>query len=428
MTTETPTTEPADEASTDETPATVTPTGETPAGRWIPCEEDASGHSFGSEELAAVTEVLTSGRLLSDSGGFVGRLEEAFAARYGAAGAVACSSATSGIQAALVALGLPRGAEVITTPLTDIGGVAPIVAAGLVPVFADVDPVTGNLDPASVEAAVGPRTEAIVVTHLVGKPCDMTALAAIAERHRLLIVEDCAQAYDARHAGVPVGTFGAIACYSTQQTKHISAGEGGLMLVNDPGLIAPVRSWINKGVEGGVRSRTEDHPIVGANARMTELQAAVLCAQLDKLTGFVTARITRARELSAALADIPALTTPSSGVGEVQTYWKYLLSVDPHRLPGVRERLDAELDARRAVVQPCYLHLPLFTKSLFDRHAVRLVGESAAATGRRPATAEGFDGMRGFTDRAVVLWWNERIGAADVARIADLVHTVVAKG
>ncbi len=407
---------------------TETMTTQAALEHWIPCEEDASGHSFGAEELAAVTEVLSTGRLLSDSGGFVGRLETAFAARYGAPAAVACSSATSAIHAALVALGLAPGAEVITTPLSDIGGVAPIAAAGLVPVFADVDPVTGNLDPDSLAAAVSPRTEAIVVTHLVGKPCDMTRIGEIAARHGLAIIEDCAQAYDARHADVPVGTFGAVACYSTQQTKHISAGEGGLMLVNDPSLTTPLRSWINKGVEGGVRSRTEDHPIAGVNARMTELQAAVLCAQLEKLTGFVSARVARAEQLSAALADLPGITCPSSGAGELQTYWKYLLSVDPAALPGVRDRLDAELDARHAVVQPCYLHLPLFTKSLFDLHPTRLVGEAEAATGRREVKAEGFDGMRAFIDRAVVLWWNERIEDADVARISDLVHAVVAAG
>lgn len=121
--------------------------------------------------------------------------------------------------------------------------------------------------------------------------------------------------------------------------------------MNDRSLAVRIRSWINKGVENGVRSRTEDHPLAGVNARMTELQGAVALAQLRKLTGFVESRITMADELSAILSDVEGLTCPHSDVGEMQTYWKYLLSVDPDLLPGARDRLDAELTARSTVVQ-----------------------------------------------------------------------------
>jgi len=394
--------------------------------RWIPCEEDGSGHSFGAEELALVTEVLRSGVLIASSGGFTRQLELEFAQRYGVAEAIACSSGTTALQAALAVLDLPPGSEVISTPLTDIGGVSPILQEGFIPVFADVDPITGNIDPDSVERAISPKTTAIIVTHLVGKPCDMTRLVEIAIRHGLKIVEDCAQAYDAQHAGQYVGTFGAVGCFSTQQTKHISAGEGGLMLTDDVALARRLRSWVNKGVAGVTRSRSSDHPVLGMNARMSEVQAAIAVAQLRKLTGFVDARISMADLLSSSLYDLPGITCPENAPGEVQTYWKYLLSVDPQIPPGLRDELGEALDRRRAVVTPCYLHLPVFNKTLFERYKRRLVGDDETTTldPSRDGTRN-FPGMNSFIERAIVIWWNERMTPADVTRIADLVRASV---
>ena len=401
-------------------------TDTTTTEQWIPCEEDSSGHSFGSEELALVAEVLRSGVLISSASGFTRRLELDFAERYGVSDAIACSSGTTAVQAALAVLDLPPGSEVITTPLTDIGGVSPILQEGFVAVFADVDPLTGNIDPDSVELALSPRTSAIIVTHLVGKPCDMTRLAEIAERNGLKIIEDCAQAYDAKHAGQYVGTFGSVGCFSTQQTKHISAGEGGLMLTDDPVIALRLRSWINKGVAGVVRSRSADHPILGMNARMSEVQAAIAVAQLRKLTGFVEARVSMAESLTAALAGLDGVVCPTNGTVEVQTYWKYLLSIDPVAHPGLRDRIAEELYARHAVVSPCYLHVPLFEKSLFSHYSRRLVGEEAPTT-RDPQRDDtlNFPGMRSFIDRAIVFWWNERMTPDDVERIASLVRDAV---
>lgn len=398
------------------------------AERWIPCEEDGTGHSFGEEELALVTEVLRTGVLIASDTGFTRRLERGIEERYGVAHAIACSSGSTALQAALAALELDAGAEVITTPLTDIGGISPILQEGLIPVFADVDPVTGNLDPASVEQAISPRTSAIVVTHLVGLPCDMTAIMAIAERHGLAVLEDCAQAYDARHSDTPVGTFGAVGTFSTQQTKHISAGEGGLLITNDDDIARALRSWVNKGVASHTRSRSGDHPIVGMNARMSELQAAVAVAQLGKLDRFVERRITMAEGLTRAWDDLPGISGPAVPPGDVHTYWKYLLTIDPDLRPGLRDRLAAELADRRAIVTPCYLHIPLFGKTLFTRHRRRLVGDVQASF-LDPARDDlaAFPGTKGFIDSAVVMWWNERISESDVARIADLVRTVAAE-
>ncbi|WEO77309.1 DegT/DnrJ/EryC1/StrS family aminotransferase [Cryobacterium sp. SO2] len=407
---------------------TITPMTNNAVERWIPCEEDGSGHSFGDEELALVTEVLRSGVLISSDAGFTRRFELEIADRYGVGDAIACSSGTTALQGALAVLGLEAGSEVVTTPLSDIGGVSPILQEGLVPVFADVDPVTGNIDPESVERAISPRTSAILITHLVGKPCDMTRLMQIAEKHGLAVVEDCAQAYDARHAGRFVGTFGAIGTFSTQQTKHISAGEGGLAITDDPELARRLRSWVNKGVAARTRSRSADHPILGMNARMSEVQAAIAVAQLGKLDASIEIRISHADLLSEQLAGVEGVICPSNSAGEVQTYWKYLLSVDPEVLPGVRDPMADEFSRRRAVVVPCYLHLPLFEKTLFQRYPRRLVGQDAIgyADKARDDTVH-FPGMNGFIERAIVVWWNERITVSDVDRIAELVRLTVVR-
>lgn len=398
-----------------------------PTQRWLPCEEDATGHSFGEEELANLARVMSSGVLLASRSGFVGELEAEFAGRNGVAHAIAVSSCTTGLQAALAIRNFAPGSEVITTPLTDIGGVSAILQAGLVPVFADVDPVTGNIDPDSVRRAIGPRTVALIVTHLVGRPCALDLLMSAARDHDLYVVEDCAQAFDARFDDRPVGTFGHVGVFSTQQTKHISSGEGGLLLTNDDNRALALRTWINKGVAGGVRARDEDHPVLGANARMTELQAAVLLPQLTRLTETVARRIAAAESLSAELNAIDGVSGPDTDPRSTQTYWKYLLTVESQN-SALCERIATALDEREAIVGPRYLHLPLFAKSLFTRYPRRLVGR-AAATFHEPGGSDDLDlfpGVRAFMDRSIVLWWNENVSAHHVERIAELIRRVAA--
>src|SRR5688500_13532326 len=170
------------------------PTRTTP----FPTINDSLGRHVGDEELALLEEVIRSGQLNRNTGKKVAALERAWAEMFGVAHAVASTSGTAAIHVAVGALPLNPGDEVITTPITDWGTIGPILAQGCVPVFADVDPRTYCLDPASVEARVTPRTRAIVAVHLLGHPCDVDAIQAIAKRHNLLLVEDCAQATFAR--------------------------------------------------------------------------------------------------------------------------------------------------------------------------------------------------------------------------------------
>src|SRR5262245_47638183 len=202
----------------------------------LPSDQDASGRTLGAEELALLAEVIGSGTLTSTKGRFVREFEERFEALTGVCSAVACASGTAAIHTALAALDLEPGDEVITSPITDMGALAPLLYQGLIPVFADVDPRTCNLTARTIEERLSERTRAVIITHLFGNPCDMGAILELATTRRLPVIEDCAQAFLARYDGRRVGTFGAIGCFSLQQGKHITTGEGGLVVTNDEAL------------------------------------------------------------------------------------------------------------------------------------------------------------------------------------------------
>lgn len=233
---------------------------------------------FRREVAAAITGVLDGpGYIL---GAAVAAFEREFAAHAGRAHGVGVASGTDAIALALRALGVGRGDEVILPALTFSGTAQAVLHCGAVPRFADVDPVTRCLDPGAAVARVTPRTAAIVPVHLFGHPADMPALMALAERHGLAVVEDCAQSHGASLGGRALGTFGHAAAYSFYPTKNLGcAGDGGAVLTDDPDLAARLRSLRNYGFEGGERiSRA-----LGFNSRLDEVQAAILSALLPHL-------------------------------------------------------------------------------------------------------------------------------------------------
>ncbi|MFN7597916.1 MAG: DegT/DnrJ/EryC1/StrS family aminotransferase, partial [Cereibacter sp.] len=174
----------------------------------LPSFRDASGRSFGEEEIAALTEVIRSGRLSFLTGPKTAEFERAFAQKYGVRNAVAVANGTAALHTAVTYLNPEPGDEIILSPITDIGTAIPIVAQLSIPVFADVDPATQNLDPASIERNITVRTRAIIVTHIYGNPADMDAIMAIARQHNLFVIEDCAQAHLAYYKGRLCGTIG----------------------------------------------------------------------------------------------------------------------------------------------------------------------------------------------------------------------------
>src|SRR5262245_61384154 len=183
----------------------------------LPSDQEAGGRTLGDEEIKLIGEVIDSGTLTCTKGQYAKNFEKQFAALYGVKHAHACSSGSAAVHCAIAALNPEPGDEIITTAITDMGALAPIVYQGASPVFADVDPRTGNLTARTIAARISERTKAIVVTHLFGNPCNMSGIMNLARSRNIPVIEDCAQAFLAKHKGQIVGTFGKLGCFSLQQ-------------------------------------------------------------------------------------------------------------------------------------------------------------------------------------------------------------------
>ena len=294
---------------------------------------DSSGRDVGDEELAQLTEVIRSGALNRNNGTKVQALEEAWAERHGVRFATAATSGTAAIHVALGALHLEPGDEVITTPITDWGTVGPILAQNCVPVFADIDPRTYCLDPEQAAAAITPRTRAIIAVHLMGQPCDMDAFRALARQHNLYLIEDCAQAHFATWRGQVVGSIGDIGCFSLQQSKVITTGDGGMTTTDDPELGMGLAFFQDKGwSRGRVIQGMRVYKRFGLNYRMTELQGAVALAQLAKGDRLAEHRRKIAAHITAGIADVPGVHPPYVAPQAVSSYWHYMPTIDPEVL------------------------------------------------------------------------------------------------
>ena len=338
----------------------------------LPSDQNASGRTLGEEEIRLLQDVVRSGVLTSTKGTLVKRLETQFAAMMGVAHVHGCTSGTAAVHTAIAAINPDPGEEIVTTSITDMGALTPILYQGAIPVFADVDPTTCNVTAENIEQVLSHRTRAIIVTHLFGNPCNMDEIIEVARAREIPVIEDCAQAYLARHRGRLVGTFGDVGCFSLQQGKHITTGEGGLIATDDPELARRMFLFINKA--WGYGDSKPDHYFLALNYRMSELQGAVATAQLDKLDSTVERRVVIADRLTRELADLPGIEPPSVRNGDVHTYWKYCLRVDPERLPGGTVRLGQLLRERGIASAPRYIQKPAFMCEVFT--AQRTFGTS----------------------------------------------------
>ncbi|CAL9349435.1 DegT/DnrJ/EryC1/StrS family aminotransferase [Streptomyces sp. enrichment culture] len=362
----------------------------------LPTVLDPRGRTIGDEERAAVLRVLDSAVLCSAFGAEARSLEAEMAALYGRRHAVACSSGTAALHLAVAACGVGPGDEVVTTPISDFGTVAPVLAHGARPVFADVRAGDGNLDPDAVEAAITPRTKAVIAVHLFGGAADVARLREVCDRHGLPLVEDCAQAWLGEDAsGRLLGTAGDIACFSLQQYKHITAGDGGLVIADDPAPARRMRLFMDKGWD---RSEGRIHRETGLNYRMAELVAAVARAQLAKVEGVVRARRAAAGRLLAALEGLDGVTLAGDPVGHA--WWMFPLLV------GDNARWAKELAAEGVPALPGYLERPLYA--------------NPAVPGGRTGLCPRAEELIGRT--LLALPWNEAYGAEHVDRIADALH------
>lgn len=310
------------------------------------------------EEKQAVLAVLESGQL--SQGPVVADLETRFAKWCSAEHAVAVSSGTAGLHLALLAHGITAGDEVITSPFTFIASANAALFVGARPVFVDVDPETFNLDSALVEAAITPRTRAIMPIHLYGYPAAIPELDAIARRRGLLLIEDACQAHGASIDGRKVGTFGASAVFSLYPSKNMMAGEGGLLTTNDAGVAERARMLRSHGA-----SRTYEHEVLGYNFRLSDLHAAIARGQLERLDGFNAARRHNADVLSEGLTGLDGIALPVERPGYRHVFHQYTI-----RVPGRRDELQrklAERDVESRVYYPKPVHLqPLYQGLGYD--------------------------------------------------------------
>ncbi len=283
---------------------------------------------LGEEEIDAVVAVLRSGNLVQ--GQVVEQFERRFAELLGVRHAVAVSTGTAALHAALLAHEIGAGDEVITTPFTFVATANAALYTGAKPVFVDVCEDTLNIDPSLIEAKITPRTKAILPVHLYGHPADMSAIRAMATWHGLTIIEDAAQAHGAAIGGRPVGTFGT-ACFSFYATKNITTAEGGIVTTDDGRIAERIKLLRSHGQRERYR-----HEILGYNYRLTDLQAAIGLAQLDRLPWLTRKRIANADYLNARL---PNLITPQPRPGCVHVYHQYTVRI-PERRDEARRHLE----------------------------------------------------------------------------------------
>jgi dTDP-4-amino-4,6-dideoxygalactose transaminase len=317
--------------------------------------------SFTSEEAEAVAGVIRSNRVNYWTGREGREFEREFAAWTGTDHAVALGNGTLALDVALKALGIGPGDEVVVTPRTFLASVSCVITAGAIPVFADVDHDSGVLTAESIEAVLSPRTRAIVCVHLAGWPCDMDEIMALATRHDLKVIEDCAQAHGARCGDRMVGSIGHVGAWSFCQDKIMTtAGEGGMVTTNDKSLWSAMWSYKDHGKSWeAVYERKHPpgyrwvHESFGTNWRMLEVQAVVGRIQLQRMSCWTVRRTKNALRIAEACRRQGALRAPLPREGLTHAFYRFYAYVRPEALKETwdRDRIVAEIVARGV---PCY--------------------------------------------------------------------------
>jgi dTDP-4-amino-4,6-dideoxygalactose transaminase len=392
----------------------------------LPTFLEAAGRGFGLEEETLVLEALRSGCLSRNGGTMVKRLETEFAGMLGVQHAIACSSGTASVHLCIAAMDLEPGDEVIVPPITDIGSLVPILWQNAIPVFADVDPITMVLDPEDVRRKIGPRTRGIMAVHLAGQPCDMKALSEIAAAHRLVLIEDCSQAYWAEHEGRLVGTLGDMACFSLQQSKHITCGEGGLMVTNNPEYARRALLFSDKAWPRDAKSLGSCRFLfLAQNYRMSELQGAVALAQLGKIVSSVSRRRERATELSALLASISAVQRPYIPPDTKHSYWLYMLRVNEAEAGANTAEFGEALAAEGVTAWVQYIIEPLYMSPMFTGpKTYGTSGEPLAEFSRQQYQRGLCPNAERALQSVIAIWWNENYTAQHVEQIAAAIQKV----
>jgi dTDP-4-amino-4,6-dideoxygalactose transaminase len=318
---------------------------------------------FDDADEQRLLRALRSGKWGKLNGEEVAEFERRFAAMHDCKHAIGVVNGTVSLRIALMAMGIKAEEEVIVPPYTFLATATAVVEANAIPVFADIELDTFNLDPKSVEAAITTKTRAIIPVHMAGQPADMDAILAIAKKHKLIVIEDAAHAHGARWKNRGVGSVGHFGSFSFQSSKNLTSGEGGIITTNDDALAASCRSIHNCGrIAGGV---WYEHHVISANYRLGEFQGAILNSQLDRLEAQTKLRDANGRHLAARLAKIPGIH-PQRRTAETtrHAYHLFLFRIVAEEFGAPRAAILQALAAEGIPVSGGYA-IPLYRQPLF---------------------------------------------------------------
>lgn len=322
---------------------------------------------FDETDVNAVIDVVRSGQWGNpDCADSVKSFEDEFAEFCGAKYALACVNGSVALRLALIACGVKPGDEVIITPYTFIATASIVLEANCVPVFADIDPRTYNIDPEQIEKAITKRTKAIIPVHFAGQACDMEKIMQIAKKHNLRVIEDACHGHGAEYKGRKLGSIGDAGCFSFQSSKNLTSGEGGMIITNDEALYDMMNSLRNVGrVKGG---QWYEHHYLGCNYRITQLQTALLRTQLKRLDEQTRIRHQNGTYLNSLLDKIEGIKPLERGLGEtLHSYHIYIFRYDKTKFNGLSKSEFARFLAAEGV--PCFMGYPnpLYKQPLFQK-------------------------------------------------------------
>lgn len=394
--------------------------------RELPSDANYTGRTFGIEEIENLRMAVSSGTLNCTKGTWVAAFQEQFGTFYGSELTRCVTSGTAAIHTAIAAIDPEPGDEIITTSITDMGALTPILYQTAIPVFADVDPLTYNITAETISPRITERTRAIIVTHLFGNPCDMDPILALAKKHHIPVIEDVAQAYLAEYQDKLLGTLGEIGCFSLQQGKHMTTGEGGIVITRDRKLGRRMELFVDKA--WGYGDPNPDHYFLALNYRMTELQGAVASAQLEKLEDVVASRIKHAEILTKMISGLKGVLPPKVTPHSKHVFWKYCLHIDPEEIRGGVDKFSEALKANFGIFSaPRYIKKPAFECQIFKNQTT--FGKSGFPfrgphrKGLPPVQyrEEDYPGTLEALRSVCVLPWNEKYTEDDVSYIANAV-------
>ena len=371
---------------------------------------------LGDEEIDSVTATLRTAWI--GTGPRVQEFEKAMRDYSGAPYSAAVASCTAALHLSMVVAGVGPGDEVITTALTFAATANSIIHAGAVPVLVDVERHTMNIDPAAIEAAITPRTKAIIVVHFAGRPCDMDAINAIAAKHDLLVIEDAAHAIEAEYKGRRIGSISPLTCYSFYVTKNITTGEGGMIASTRPDLIDKVKQYALHGLSADAWSRFSDKgykhyevTFPGFKYNMTDMQASLGLVQLAKIEAWLERRNEIWRRYDDAFADLPCILNAPEQNDTRHARHLYTIMVDTPNPPADRDTLIDRLRSRGIGTGVHYrgIHLHQYYRERFG------------------LVPEDFPNASWISDRTLSLPLSAKLDDGDVERIITAVRSELGK-